>query len=300
MHRARALSRLLGVLFALLVASKSMALANRVFLSARSGSDANSCDNVATPCQTLAGAIVQLNAGGEAIVLDSGGYGPVTITKALTIEAPPGVVAFIHPPSGDAITISAGASARVVLRGLVLNDGSNVGIRVNTVGTLQIESCVIGGFASQGVNSSSAGVLEMRDTIVRSSGDAAVLVQPTGSASLVLDRCRFSGNNLGVSIHDGTKATASETVFTGQLGGAVGAALFGAGPVEFNLEDCVISNNGVGIVSNGALVRVSNSTLTNNGTALQTFNSGSIDSRSNNTLQGNTTTGAFTGFFTAD
>src|ERR1700687_4488233 len=109
-------------------------LANRVFVSQRSGTDPNACNNILTPCQTCAGAVVQLNPGGEAIVLDSGGYGPVTITQSLTIEAPPGVLAFIHPPSGNAITISAGASDAVVLRGLVLNGGSGKGSQVNPVG----------------------------------------------------------------------------------------------------------------------------------------------------------------------
>ena len=37
-------------------ASPALAVANRVFVSARSGSNANSCDNIATPCQTFAGA----------------------------------------------------------------------------------------------------------------------------------------------------------------------------------------------------------------------------------------------------
>ena len=58
-------------------ASPAFGLANRVFVSARSGNNANSCDNINTPCQTLQGAINQLNADGEAIVLESGGYGAV-------------------------------------------------------------------------------------------------------------------------------------------------------------------------------------------------------------------------------
>src|ERR1700730_19437058 len=83
--------------------SPALALAKRVFVSARSGNNANSCDNIATPCQTFAGAVTQLNSDGEVIVLDSGGYGPVTITHGGTIEAPAGVTAFVPPPSGDAI-----------------------------------------------------------------------------------------------------------------------------------------------------------------------------------------------------
>ena len=80
-------------------ASPVFGLSNRVFISARNGNDSNPCSSILTPCQTIAGAAAQLNPGGEAIVLDSGGYGVVTITKALTIEAPPGVLAFVHPPA---------------------------------------------------------------------------------------------------------------------------------------------------------------------------------------------------------
>src|ERR1039457_430034 len=131
--------------------AQAIFLANRVFVSARSGNDANPCNNILTPCQTFAGAVIQLNPGGEAIVLDSGGYGPVTITQPVTIEAPPGVLAFIHPPSGDAITVNAGSSDVVTLRGLVLNGGSGNGIIVNTVGILHVENCVISGFSSYGL-----------------------------------------------------------------------------------------------------------------------------------------------------
>src|ERR1700693_3978704 len=106
--------------------SPALALANRVFVSARSGNNANACDNIATPCQTFAGAVTQLNPDGEVIVLDSGGYGPVTITQGVTIEAPAGVTAFAHPPFGDAITVNAG-SATVTLRGLTLNVGTGNG-----------------------------------------------------------------------------------------------------------------------------------------------------------------------------
>lgn len=88
-------------------------------------------------------------------MLDSGGYGPVTITQALTIEAPAGVTAFIHPPPGDdAITINAGASDVVTLRGLVLNGGAFVGITVAAVGTLNVENCFITGFGGNGIKTS--------------------------------------------------------------------------------------------------------------------------------------------------
>src|SRR5271169_6076190 len=113
---------LLALLPFLTISSVAQAtLANRVFVSQRSGSDANACNNILTPCQTFAGAVLQLNPGGEAIVLDSGGYGSVTITQSVIIEAPPGVLAFIHPPTPvDAITVDA-PGATVVLRGITID-----------------------------------------------------------------------------------------------------------------------------------------------------------------------------------
>ena len=145
-----------------LSACELSALANRVFVSARAGSDSNACDNILTPCQTFAGAVAEVNPGGEVIVLETGGYGPVTLAHAVTIEAPPGVLAFIHPPSGDAVTVNAGASDTVVLRGLVLNRGTGNGIQVNTVGSLVVEDCAISGFFANGVLVAGAGTLSMK------------------------------------------------------------------------------------------------------------------------------------------
>ena len=161
---ARSLFAFLALIsFALCAPSDAQALANRVFVSARSGNDANACDNVSTPCQTLAGAIIQLNPDGAAIVLDSGGYGPVTITQGVTIEAPAGVTAFIHPPSsGDAITVN--ASGTVTLRGLVLNGGENYGIVISNIGTLNVENCFITGFL-YGIRMQSSGRLNVKGRI---------------------------------------------------------------------------------------------------------------------------------------
>src|ERR1035438_611244 len=173
--------------------AQSIFLANRVFVSARSGNDSNPCNNILTPCQTFAGAVLQLNPGGEAIVLDSGGYGPVTITQSLTIEAPPGVLAFIHPPSGDAITVSAGASDTVILRGLTLNVGSGNGINVSSVGALHIENCVISGFDT-GLYVSTVATVLMKDTIVRNCANGAYFTTATGAVTASVERCRFEEN----------------------------------------------------------------------------------------------------------
>src|SRR5687767_9358412 len=49
------------------------------------GDDVNPCSRTA-PCKTFAGAISKTANGGEINVIDSGGFGAVTITKSITID----------------------------------------------------------------------------------------------------------------------------------------------------------------------------------------------------------------------
>jgi hypothetical protein len=64
----------------------------------------------------------------------------------------------------------------------------------------------------------------------------------------------------------------------------------------------LIANGGEAIRADtgAAIVRVSNSTVANNTTGLLSSGAAMLLSRSNNTVQGNATKGAFTGTFTAD
>ena len=299
MYRSRPAICLCVALVLLLVslgaASTASALANRVFVSARSGNDANACDNIATPCQTFAGAVIQLNPGGEAIVLDSGGYGAVTVTKALTIEAPAGVTAFIHPSSGDAVTINAGVSDTVILRGLVLNGGSGNGIAVNTVGRLSVEDCVVSGFTGSGIHVVSAGVLNVKNTAVTGCGIGVAVLNTTGAVRAAIDHCHLDGNaegfraattSPGTSTTVATNSTANENVYGWRCGAG------GSGADVLNLESCSGSENLTGVLATSlnasSAVRYSNSVFSNNGDfGISQANACVAASRGNNTITGN-------------
>src|SRR5438128_5623503 len=105
-----------AMIFCLLVATTASAQVARVFL-AGTGNDAGDCTNQATPCRSLQGAVNACPVNGEIIILDNGGYGGATITKSLTVNASAGVVAFI----ARKISVSIGATDKVVLRGLSMN-----------------------------------------------------------------------------------------------------------------------------------------------------------------------------------
>ena len=268
-------------------ASVSVVLPNRVFASARTGNDANNCASILTPCQTLAGAAASVAAGGEVIVLDSGGYGPVTVTRAVTIEAPAGVLAFIHPPSGEAVTINAGASDKVVLRGLTLNGGATSGVAANTVGALYVENCVISGFAT-GLAMTGEGQLFVKDTVVRGNSVAGIsLAVPSGAAAASIDRTRLESNGVGLMTGNGSKASIRRSVASGNGSGVVAD---GAG-AELDADACLVANNaaaGIAAGPSGGTVRVSRSTVTGNAAGLQQSGSGVLLSRTDNTVEGNT------------
>src|SRR6266550_2790509 len=85
-------------------ASMAQAAAPRTFV-ASTGVDSNPC-SLTAPCRSFGAAVVLTNAGGSVIVLDSAGYGPVTITQSVSLIAPDGIYAGITASSGNAIAIS--------------------------------------------------------------------------------------------------------------------------------------------------------------------------------------------------
>ena len=132
--------------------SNAWAQSDRTFV-ATTGADTETCGASSSPCRNFSQGIFRTIAGGEVIALDSGIYDPipVTIAKAITLTAAPGVHAelFNNYVNPKRITVNAGTNDRVVLRNLYLtnlssNDG--YGIFVTSVGVLQIENCVVDGF----------------------------------------------------------------------------------------------------------------------------------------------------------
>ncbi|HWX42136.1 MAG TPA: right-handed parallel beta-helix repeat-containing protein [Blastocatellia bacterium] len=280
-------------LFVLLWPTDAVAQAQRTFVSGL-GSDGNPCSRTA-PCRTISQALMGTSSGGEVIVLDSAGYGPVTITQAVSIIAPPGVYAGLSVFSGDGIDINAGPTDTVILRGLTLNNQGSLGHGVvcNGASSLRIEGCVINGFGGFGVNFLSSGSLEVKDSILR--GNNVIVVNGKGTG--VVEHCRLETNGEGLDVIGGSRATVRNSLASGNNTGFDATSPNGAGAAELNIENCVVSNSFFGITASrtptggAATVRVSNSTVTDNNFGLATSGSGPVTilSRGNNTVEGNVT-----------
>jgi hypothetical protein len=289
-------SRVSFALLAFAIAPLSVQ-AQRTYVSAQHGSDSNPC-SVTSPCRTFGQAITTVTAGGEIVVLDSGGYGPLTISKAITIVSPAGVYAGISVVSGSGISITAGSSDAVTLRNLTINGVGGIhGILASSVGALHVENCEISNFVSGsfgiGLNFNTAGKLFVSDTVFRDNDRG---LQATGASSLVLAQvsarnCRFENNSSGGFItFDFVSASVNDSTLTDN-GAAVIEAASTSSAENVTFEHCLIANNITGVLdanSGGGTTRLSNCDVTGNGTGLWQAIPHVIETYGNNRTRGNT------------
>src|SRR5438034_4864602 len=201
---ARRVLRPMLTLAVLFLATQAPAQVARVFLSG-TGNDTNDCTNAATPCRSLQGAVNQCPVNGEIMIMTSGGYGTVTISKSLTINAPAGVVAF----NARTITVAIAAGDKVVIRGLSMNgtvfaDPNGIDFS-NSAGTLVVENSIIAGF-NTGINQGSlaGNLLVVQNCELRNNSGYGVVA--FGSVYLNVENSRFEKNTVGVSVEGGANA----------------------------------------------------------------------------------------------
>jgi hypothetical protein len=114
-----------GLLLGLILADTTAHAQSQSWVSGV-GNDANPCTRIA-PCMTFAGAISKTTAGGEIDCLDPGGYGAVTISKAITLDCS-GAFGLIQVSGSNAINVAAGVSDKVIIRGLSFDGVSGGGL----------------------------------------------------------------------------------------------------------------------------------------------------------------------------
>jgi hypothetical protein len=289
------------IIAAFLVPHVAVGQATRTWVSGV-GDDVNPCSRTA-PCKTFAGAISKTAVGGEIDVLDPGGFGAVTITKSISIEAD-GVIAGVLVSGTNGIVVNASPNSVVVIRGLTFEgDGTGLsGIDFIAGGALFVENCTINNFTQPGINFAPTGAsfLSVKDTNVRNGIGGGVLVTGAsgGAASASLEHVRSEGNLFGFRVEGGARASAKSCLASmSQNGGFVAVALSGVAGLD--LDSCVAFGNGRnvisgagGIVSIGpqATVRMGNTTSTNNLNGLVNLSGGLILSYGNNSITGNNVT----------
>jgi hypothetical protein len=229
--------------------------------------------------------------GGEIHVLDSADYGPVTINKAVTITSE-GAVAGVLATSGMGITISAGATDVINLRGLDIDGGQSgsIGIQFSAGQSLNIQNSSIRNFTGSGINfvPSNTGMLSVSDTVISNNGSNGILVgNGSSSVNASVSRVMASGNGVGVFANgSNVNVSITDTIANNNNYG------IGASSAAVMLRTSTITNNAVGIAADqAAIIRFGQSTVSANGTGWQTTNGGQVQSYNNNNVSGNTTDG---------
>jgi hypothetical protein len=293
--------------FFLLATCAVQAQATRTWISGV-GDDANPCSRTA-PCKTFAGAISKTAAGGEIDNLDTGGFGALTITKAITLDGGGGQVASILVSGTNGIIVAAGIGDVVTIRNIsiqgIAGQGLN-GIQLNSAGALHIEHCKIEGFGGNGIaitptSMPAAGTqVFIDDTISQANGAAGL--QITGNAANVhvsVFNSRFTGNVNGIVAADYSRVAVSHSDASGNSSAGFSAAA-GSGISTMNIADSNATNNTVNGVQAGggaanSVIRLSNVTLLGNGAGMSIGSNGAIYSYGNNTnVNGGTPTGTLT------
>jgi hypothetical protein len=208
----------------------------RTWVSAN-GDDINPC-SATLPCRTFAGAISKTAAGGEISVLDPGGYGAVTIAKAITISGIGENASILATLGGNGININTPVGVVVTLKDIIINGAGsgNIGIRVLSGTNVIIDNVHVLGFdtgieTQGGLTVFNKGVISgNRSFGVEALGGAVsiensvILANTMGVQTSPGATVRLSGNGIynnatSIGCGGGTVATASNNRLGGNVGG---------------------------------------------------------------------------------
>jgi hypothetical protein len=276
------LIKLLLALASVIVSTHADAV-QRAFVSAKVGLDTNTsfnCD-AARPCRGFQAALTVVDPNGEVVVLDSGGYGVVTIAQSVSLIAPKGVYAGITAFAGtNGVTIATSGIA-VVLRGITINSlGGENGILMTGAARLSVEDCFISDFTD-------------------ASARAGIRVSSTGNSFVTVTDSNLRRNAAGIALAGKTTATISRTTLVGPGGFGIDASNNVVNSQTIvAVFDSSVSLTGTGIIAStsvtnaSVLVSISNNKIVNNsfGIAVTSNPSGgaiapTVQSLGNNTIR---------------
>ena len=236
---------------------------------------------------------------GQIVVLDTAGYGTLNILKSLTVTVPAGVTGFITATSGNGVTVDAGTSGIVALRGLTI-EGAAVGIQITSARQLHISDCLLRACTTSGVQDNSTAAVYVRDSAFHDCNQGIFVQSLTGLAPVSVEHCRFEGNYFGIRGQDNARLSVRDCVANGtaptgagnSYGGFVILGGAGRDGVMF-CDTCTSTNSGYGFASGPlatggqATLYMNNCTATRNDGGAGAFGSSALITYGNNHVVGN-------------
>jgi hypothetical protein len=259
---------------------------------ASTGNDTNACTRSA-PCKTFQHAHDVTAAGSAIYAADAADYGPVNISKAMTIDGQN--VASIGTTSTIPIYVGAGVSDVVQIRNLsVHGKGAQNGISYYSGAHLVLENVKISDFTDQciiaSLSNGSASDLIIKDSTI---DNCPVGIFIEGTVTSEISNTNLSFVNTGFEAFGG-KHRISNSTFTGSTSGAF-AGIVPEPPnlAQITVDNCEISGFGTGVLAYAGTVGISRSNISYNATGVYWQASAILITYGNNTFFGNTTDGTF-------
>lgn len=216
------------------------------------GTDSGTCQLVA-PCKTFQFAHDQTSPGGEIDVKDTGSYGGLTITKAISVVSGDGALAAVGASSGQAaITVNAGSSDIVSLEGLVI-DGHGIGaygVDVLGGGSLTVKNCKIRNAYVFDISiRANLNYFHVIETEVSGAENSGIWVNPASSTKGSISDVTVHDNNIGILVSNAIVSIINSKVDGNKYGiySVTGGNVLLGGST-------VIGNQMYGIVNNQALI----------------------------------------------
>ena len=287
-------------LFIMAFSAAAQAQASRTWVKSN-GDDAASCSRTA-PCRTYIGAFNRTAAGGEINAIDSGNFGAVNITQAITIDGAGVFAGILASATTNGITVNVPATAVVTLRNLSINGlgtGAN-GIKFIAGKTLNVENCQIFGNAAASPNGVGISValtatgsnLNVRNTNIFGNRVGISATTSTGNFTMNVNNCHIENNAAdGIFLDARAFATIRNSNLAFNL--AAGVSLNNGAANSATVHDSELNHNGIGLfVGKGTTVRLGRSLVTQNGTNFS--NGGTIVTSCNNETDTNPLPGTVT------
>ncbi|HEX7153276.1 MAG TPA: right-handed parallel beta-helix repeat-containing protein [Thermoanaerobaculia bacterium] len=258
----------------LAIAGGAQAQATRTWVSGV-GDDVNPCSRTA-PCKTYAGAISKTAAGGIISTLDPGGFGALTITKAITVDGSEQIGSMLAAGT-NGVVINAGNNDVVVLRNLEIHGAGTGfdGIRILNAKAVIIENVRISSFTSQGIEilPTIANPLKVyvRDCLIRNNTAQGIFVFPSGAGTVQLTVERSTIVQNGSNGIDVAAANNNVSIFDSVIAGNNFGVVLQQTSSNVYIESSQINSNGTGLLSgvaaNTPVIRISRCAIVNNTTA---------------------------------
>lgn len=280
------------------------------------GSNANDCATISTPCRSIDAALAKTDTAGMIQVLP-GVYGSVFVNKAVDIIAEQGgaviygaAVQPIGATESAGIYVIAGPSDVVRIRGMIIKQAIDwAGIAFGGGAALYVENCTLSATKAGGPaalhfvpkTGAAGGVpteLTVRNSTITDNPAGNILIKPNNGVAVaaLIENTLMAKGLYGIRADDFAgsgmiRVDVRNSAAKGNSNNGFLAVGTGANPIHFMIDRSTAENNGVyGAIATGAqaFMIVGSSTLMGNGTGLAQASGATVASYGNNGINFNT------------